>query len=298
MTEAFAGSEAANTLTAAYAYILSYEDSETFMFLTGCELPVVIAGMPAKYNAADPQTFSPSQISHGEHGLSAEFDKKPLTVMVTTQNATLAQYFATASATRVKIELFRINTTKILRGETLTWGVDAIQLNSGLMGEISFAGSKISAQVIPQPHGSNQSVPRFYWSRVCNHVLFDGKTCKVDKATFTHLATIDEMQASQKILTLNITPPGGVEDYFRAGTLTHIISGQRAGIEWSDGAGPGGKVRIRVQFWNLDMAPGDGVEIVAGCRHILEDCRDKFSNEANYGGYPYIPNKNPTLYGV
>jgi hypothetical protein len=31
----------------------------------------------------------------------------------------------------------------------------------------------------------------------------------------------------------------------------------------------------------------------AGCDHLLATCRDRFSNVANFGGFPWIPQKNP-----
>jgi len=34
---------------------------------------------------------------------------------------------------------------------------------------------------------------------------------------------------------------------------------------------------------------GDTFSIYVGCNHTLEDCTDTFSNEANYGGCPFVP---------
>lgn len=30
-----------------------------------------------------------------------------------------------------------------------------------------------------------------------------------------------------------------------------------------------------------------------GCKHTIDDCKNKFNNVANYGGFPWIPGKNP-----
>ena len=38
---------------------------------------------------------------------------------------------------------------------------------------------------------------------------------------------------------------------------------------------------------------GITVDIYPGCAHTLSDCRDKFNNLDNYGGFPYIPLLNP-----
>lgn len=298
MHDAFSGIEAANQISPAYAYILNYQDSDERVFLTGYERNIEMEGVPARFLAADPQTFLAAQITHGEHGLSAEFDRRPLTVMLTTQSTALSRFFATASATRIGIAIFRLNSTKLLTGETLTWDIDAILLTSGIVGKITFGGQQISVEVAPEPHGQNQAVPRFFFSRTCNHQLGQADTCKVNLASYTHAATIAEIDTAQRIITLSITPPGGNAEYFRAGVFLHVPSGQRFGIDWSDGAGTAGKARVRLKYWTPELIPGDAVTVRAGCRHTTSDCASKFGNLANFGGFPHIPNRNPSLHGV
>lgn len=297
MTDAFQGTEGGNQLTPSYAYVLSYQDTGQQLFITAWERGVTITGLPASLGG-DPQTFDVANVGHGEHGLKAEFDKQPLTLMVTTSNQQLAAYFATAAATRISVAIMRLNSEKLRTGEVLDYAADCFLLNSGLLGAIAFEGQLISAEVIPEPFGANANVPRHYFQRTCGHVLGHPKTCKVDLAAFTHAGTIDEVAPGQKMVTVSFTPPGGVADYFRAGVLIHNPTGQRAGIEWSDGAGAGGKVRLKLSFWNLAFTPGDTISAVAGCRHTVEDCETKFSNLPNYGGFPYVPTRNPALHGV
>lgn len=298
MTDAFLGTEGGNQLVPSYAYIIRYEDTGDLLCLTAWERPFSITGLPADFGAADPQVFSLAQITHGEHGLSAEFENKPLTVMLTTQNTVLASYFATATATRIKIIILRCNSQKLLTGDSLDYDVDCMLLNSGLLGAITIDGLAISASVTPEPFGQNANVPRHYWSRACGYVLGAAGTCGIDLSAYTHAATLDEVAAGQKIVTLNITPPGGNAEYFRSGVLVHDPTGQRAGIDWSDGGGVAGKTRLKLRLWNLNFQPGDVVSVIAGCRHNPTDCETKFSNLARYGGYPYIPTRNPTIYGV
>jgi len=37
---------------------------------------------------------------------------------------------------------------------------------------------------------------------------------------------------------------------------------------------------------------------VAGCDHSVSTCAARFDNLANYGGFPFIPTKNPFSTGV
>lgn len=41
------------------------------------------------------------------------------------------------------------------------------------------------------------------------------------------------------------------------------------------------------------LAVGDSFTARAGCDWARTTCRTKFSNELNYGGQPYLPDKNP-----
>jgi hypothetical protein len=38
---------------------------------------------------------------------------------------------------------------------------------------------------------------------------------------------------------------------------------------------------------------GTDVDVFAGCTHDLAICSSKFDNVVNYGGFPFIPRKNP-----
>ena len=41
------------------------------------------------------------------------------------------------------------------------------------------------------------------------------------------------------------------------------------------------------------LAVSDIVVAAPGCSRKIDTCVNKFSNELNFGGYPYIPIKNP-----
>jgi len=41
------------------------------------------------------------------------------------------------------------------------------------------------------------------------------------------------------------------------------------------------------------VAAGDTCTVSAGCDHLKATCKDKFNNKLNFGGQPYLPDKNP-----
>lgn len=43
----------------------------------------------------------------------------------------------------------------------------------------------------------------------------------------------------------------------------------------------------------VDIVGGLAVDLYAGCDHTLTTCHARFNNAANFGGFPWIPRKNP-----
>ena len=41
------------------------------------------------------------------------------------------------------------------------------------------------------------------------------------------------------------------------------------------------------------LAIGDAIYLYPGCDRTLNTCHAKFGNSANFGGFPFIPTKNP-----
>jgi len=50
---------------------------------------------------------------------------------------------------------------------------------------------------------------------------------------------------------------------------------------------------IKIARSVLSLAAGDTFRAWAGCDHLKATCKTKFDNKLNYGGFPYLPNKNP-----
>ena len=68
-----------------------------------------------------------------------------------------------------------------------------------------------------------------------------------------------------------------------AGARHMIVSESYAGVEL---------------LYPVGLAPQTPVELVAGCDHSMPTCAARFDNLANYGGFPFIPTKNPFSTGV
>lgn len=78
-------------------------------------------------------------------------------------------------------------------------------------------------------------------------------------------------------------------DYFIGGVV-ELTDGSRRAI-----IGQSGTVLTLIsQFDTIDIdSVGASAILYPGCKHNTSDCKNKFDNLNNYGGFPYIPGKNP-----
>lgn len=135
------------------------------------------------------------------------------------------------------------------------------------------------------------------YSSQCPHALYgqgDG-LCNVNPDTFkqTHNAT-----TVSGVTVSCDTAAGNPSAYFAGGKATwvHNVKGyleQRMITESSGGV-------ITLASPPHGLAPGQPVTLYPGCDHSLATCHGKFANALNFGGTPFIPQKNPfggsTLY--
>lgn len=132
------------------------------------------------------------------------------------------------------------------------------------------------------------SCPSVYYQTPCNRILYD-EGCKVSRADNTLNTTISEINGR----TLTLASTGNFPNsHFRAGELV-LPSGERRMIV----AHIGNSVTVNYPFSKVERF--QACQAVAGCDHAYEgDCRNKFNNQKQYGGFMFIPNVNPFNSGI
>lgn len=140
--------------------------------------------------------------------------------------------------------------------------------------------------VMPLTGALLQVVPRFIFSGLCNHVLYDGG-CGVNRASFTHTGVAALTSDSQIITVSNLDSAktvgwatGGYVEFngdYR-GVFRHVATDSLV---------------IAVPF--KEDIGGQTVSVYAGCDHSYTVCGSKFSNQARFGGFPFVPTKNPFI---
>ncbi len=126
---------------------------------------------------------------------------------------------------------------------------------------------------------------RRVYSLNCPHLLY-GSICQVSQTSFETVAALTAING------LTITSPafgthadgyysGGIVESANAGVVTRRFVSNHVG----------NVITVNLPLYNATV--GSSVNAYPGCGHNLADCNDKFGNVVNYGGFPYVPEKNP-----
>ena len=122
---------------------------------------------------------------------------------------------------------------------------------------------------------------RSKYEHICRHALYSPQ-CGVNKSSFAFSGTVSSYSAT----SLNMTGLNAYADgYFDAGFI--LINVVRRFIQKHTGNN-----LILMSEYNSDVLGLSGT-VYAGCKRDLSTCHNKFSNSINFGGFPYIPIRNP-----
>lgn len=132
-------------------------------------------------------------------------------------------------------------------------------------------------------------VPRRTYQGLCNHSLYDG-FCTISETDpdFQKFLNVSAVSTDGLVLTVDTAGSFGA-DFFQAGFIEYI--GEPRMVVEQGGTG-NNDFTIRIPF---EISPlGATIRCLAGCDHrLVETCDPKFNNANNYGGFPFVPLKNP-----
>ena len=165
-------------------------------------------------------------------------------------------------------------------------------LRRGSIGEIRRGRMSFVAEMRSMAHVLNQQVGRIFQGS-CDAALGDAR-CKVDldAPAFQGSGTITALLRDRAFTADGLSGFGA--GHFSRGIVSWT-SGDNAGrqAEISQHEVADGAVRIiLLEAPVLEISVGDSFEIVAGCDKRRQTCRDRFSNIANFRGFPDIPGQD------
>lgn len=135
----------------------------------------------------------------------------------------------------------------------------------------------------------NQSVGDTYTAQ-CRKV-FGGQEYAGCKKDLTALTVIGNLTTVTNSFAVGDSARGEASDYWALGTL-EFLTGSNAGLKPQEiKSFNAGVITTFEPFYYLPVV-GDQYRIIPGCRKRLTDCRDKWNNVINFGGFSNIPTQS------
>jgi uncharacterized phage protein (TIGR02218 family) len=160
----------------------------------------------------------------------------------------------------------------------------------------------------PQRHGMRMTIklrgpgsmlsikgPRLMMQETCRAVLGDAR-CGKNLAAFTVSAELDSVAGG--VYETDLSAASYADGYFRNGYAERVVGTytQRIPIADSFDFGNGNLgLRFASAVTPAPSFPESGWALTAGCDGYFSTCGTKFSNTANFRGFPHIPRRNPSM---
>lgn len=162
----------------------------------------------------------------------------------------------------------------------------AVVVWQGRVLSASWSGPQVSLRCEPVYTSIRRPGLRRLYQRQCPHVLY-GPDCGVLRGAYARSGTVSAVSGTVLTIDEAASQPDG---YYAGGMLTWEESpgvAIRRMIVGHEGAS------ITLTLAIPGLAAGAQVELLPGCDHTLATCDQRFSNAHNYGGFPWIPQRNP-----
>ena len=239
-------------------------------------------------------TYSAEAISRGrleETRDSAVTNQVEITVPSSNSFVTRFKQYTPASRATVSIRRYQ-------RSDA---AVEVVTVFEGLVASVRFTeeGRVAVAKCIPVIEAESRPIPRQSYQNSCNHVLGDS-LCKVDltDARWRLSAPVTAFDSDTNTATVTGASSFGADWW--VGGVMEVGGGADHRLILSQ---TGDDVKLLLPF--PETIVGSTVVLLAGCDHSITTCDTKFntpadtlSNVINYGGFAFVPNKNPYQTGL
>ncbi len=229
-------------------------------------------------------TYLSTPLRRGNIEATADLGKNTMKVSLSRRAAFVEQFIASSPTDNVELVITRLHFGDI---ETaVIW--------RGRVTNVRFNEDGNQAEVTCQPLFTALRRPglRRVYQATCPHVLYNAP-CNVVQNSFGisgTLSTVNGNIVQSGAFSVNINPDFN-DTWFVGGIITYDngLALDRRFIVGHDNST--GTLTLNLPF--SGVAAGVAVIAYPGCDHAVATCKNKFSNLNNYGGFPFIPSKNP-----
>jgi uncharacterized phage protein (TIGR02218 family) len=244
---------------------------ELYRFALGVEKWTFTSGQDKvvyQYEAYEPATIRRSGIEQGN-----EINRAGLDITLSRDSALASLFIASPPEGVVSVTIYRYHVTDTDNEVVVLW--------KGRVGGARLSGSELMLRCEPVATSLKRPGLRARYQLLCGHVLYSAG-CGALKESFRVDGTVAAVSGAAVQVAAAASKPSG---YFVAGMLQTDV---------------GARMIVGHAGANLDLiaplpglAVGQDVRLYAGCDRSTSTCLNRFNNLANFGGFPYIPQKNP-----
>ena len=245
----------------------------TFWYYTSGAVSVVIGGT----------TWLPLSISRTSQQQSQEDQDQQVEVTLPASTPVVRFFVASVPGQEVEITVERI--------QALDGTQTRMVMYAGVVQSVTFENGATTAvlSVVTAQSAFSKAIPRDVYSAVCNHVLFDAR-CGLAEASW---------RVTAEVLSIvgNVIEIDGLsseaDGYYTAGFIELIGSAPDFRVILAHATD---FATVALPFGTSPL--GNLVRVYAGCAHDPTTCQAKFNNLINFGGFPFVPTKNPFQTGL
>ena len=249
--------------------IHSGQPQELYRFSQGANRWLYTSGqVPVDYQS---ETYQPASITRGGLEKGNELGRLGLEIRVPRDLSVASLFLASPPEGIVSVTLYRRH-------------VDNTEFITYWKGRVSgsrLSGSEATLQCEPIASSLKRPGLRAHYQLLCRHVLYSNG-CGALKDSFR----VDGTLATVSGVTVQVATAASQPDGYFVGGMLATSAGARMIV-----AHAGVALTLVAPMPGLNV--GDAVQLYAGCDHTMAHCQGRFNNLDNYGGFPFIPVKNP-----
>lgn len=259
-----------------------FKRTELYRFVEGSLIDTQSRGnKPVVYDAGSGnETYTPYAIGRGQVESKTELARASLQVTLALNNPVAQRYLSGIADSVLTLTIFQQTDSTV----NVSW--------KGRLAKVKLSNKNVTMVFESIFTSLRRPGLRARYQKSCRHTLY-GPGCNLDKALFEHeddIASIASDGLSYTIGDLSLFEEG----YFSGGMIEASNGVFRYIAEHS-----GNVVTLsrRFEFLESEFATlGAGnvpVSLYPGCPKSIEVCHERFDNVLNYGGFPWIPTRNP-----
>lgn len=224
-------------------------------------------------------TYLAGAISISGISQSSEIEKSTIDITIPRDNPFAQVAISTSAETPTSITVYRHHITDTDNEFVVYW--------KGRVSSHDFSKDAMKVNCEPIFTSVKRAGLRARYQKVCRHALYL-RGCNVVQANYANAAIVTAVSGENITLQFN---PNASSTYFSGGIISYN------GVQRYIASHSGVTLKLFRSFEILaaevSTNGNTAVTIYPGCDYTRTTCNTKFNNILNFGGFPWIPNKNP-----